>query len=275
MAVMTSDAAATASGYPASWRIRAAPNQLTDPASLLSSARCPKPSVAEAVRTSRVGGFTRNARAISPKRTTPSLGELEPRDFLDIQPRLLEAGNAAGTADRVLALCRYICNCAIRWKTPGIKTDPTADVPLLHADNTTQRFLSSAETGRLIATLDKPPHRKIKTIVRLLSLTGGRRGEVLNRRFDKFVPDQRVLRMDPRKQVRASAHCAAQPLSQAAVDPLGERRIEALGPFVCPTPQTGRPYVQVHYAWKRACREASLPGLCMPDLRYSFTSFLV
>ena len=53
----------------------------------------------------------------------------------------------------------------IRWKTSGIKTNPTADVPLRHVDNTTQRVLSSAETGRLVATLDKPPHRKIKTIM--------------------------------------------------------------------------------------------------------------
>ena len=189
-----------------------------------------------------MGGFTRNARAISPKRTTPSLGELEPRDFLDIQPRLLEAGNAAGTADRVLALCRYICNCAIRWKTPGIKTDPTADVPLLHADNTTQRFLSSAETGRLIVTLDKPPHRKIKTIVRLLSLTGGRRGEVLTARFAAFGLDQRVWRLPKTKSGRSRTD----PLSAAAVELQVEA--QACGPYVCPNPQTVRLFVQVHYA---------------------------
>ena len=54
-------------------------------------------------------------------------GELQPSDFLDIQARLLEAGKAPRIAERVLVLWRYVCNCAIRWKTPRIKTNPTAE----------------------------------------------------------------------------------------------------------------------------------------------------
>ena len=38
-------------------------------------------------------------------------GELQPSDFLDIQTRLLEAGEAPGIADRVPVLWR--CNCAM------------------------------------------------------------------------------------------------------------------------------------------------------------------
>ena len=119
------------------------------------------------------------------------LGELEPKDSLYIQTHMLEAGKAPGTADRVLILCRYISNCTIRWKTPGIMTNPTADVPLLNVDNTTQRFLSAEETQRLVATLDQPRHRRLKPIVLLLLLTGARRGEVLKARFAEFDLDQR------------------------------------------------------------------------------------
>mgnify|MGYP006429802283 CR=1 FL=1 len=124
---------------------------------------------------------------------------------------MLEAGKVPGTTDRVLILCRYICNCAIRWKMPGIKSNPTADIPLLHVDNTTQRFLSANETQRLVATLDQPRHRRLKPIVLLLLLTGARRGEVLNARFDEFDLDQRVWRIPKTK----SGHPRTVPLSQA------------------------------------------------------------
>ena len=90
---------------------------------------------------------------------------------------MLEAGNAAGTVDQVLILYRYICNCAIRRKMPGIKTNPIAHGPRLHVDNTTKRFLSANETPRLAATLDHPRHRCLKPIVLLLLPTGpARRG---------------------------------------------------------------------------------------------------
>ena len=199
------------------------------------------------------------------------LGELEPKDSLYIQTHMLEAGKAPGTADRVLILCRYISNCTIRWKTPGIMTNPTADVPLLNVDNTTQRFLSAEETQRLVATLDQPRHRRLKPIVLLLLLTGARRGEVLKARFAEFDLDQRVWRIPKSKSGRPRTV----PLSQAAVDLLRELQTEARGPFVCPNPQMGRPFVQVHYAWKRVCRDAGLQDLRMHDLRHSFASFLV
>lgn len=184
---------------------------------------------------------------------------------------MLEAGKAPGTADRVLILCRYVCNCAIRWKVPGIKVNPTADVPLLNVDNTLQRFLSADETRRLVVALDRPEHRRLKPIVLLLLLTGARRGEVLRARFAEFDLDQRVWRIPKSKSGRPRTV----PLSQAAVDLLRDLWADARGPFVCPNPATGQPFVQVHYPWKRLLRAAALPDLRMHDLRHSFASFLV
>ena len=199
------------------------------------------------------------------------LGELQPSDFLDIQTRMLEAELAASTADRVLILCRYICNCAIRWNTPGIKTNPTAHVPLLNVDNTTQRYLSPEETQRLVVTLDRPRYRRLQPIVLLLLLTGARRGEVLKAQFDEFDLDQRIWRIPKSK----SGHPRNVPLSRAAVELLRELQVSARGPFVCPNPRTQRPFRQVHYVWKRLLREADLPDLRMHDLRHSFASFMV
>ena len=105
----------------------------------------------------------------------------------------------------------------------------------------------------------------------LLLLTGGRRGEVLNARFAEFDLDQRVWRIPKTKSGRPRTV----PLSAAAVELLRELEAQADGPYVCPNPKTGRPFVQVHYAWKRVLRDAGLPDMRMHDLRHSFASFLV
>jgi integrase len=199
------------------------------------------------------------------------LGELQPSHFLDLQTTLVNGGKAPGTTDRVLILCRYICNCAIKWKVPGIKANPTADVPLLHVDNTKQRFLSDAETRRLLATLEDARHGPIRPIVLLLFLTGARRGEVLNARWDEFDLERRIWRIPETKSGRPRTV----PLSVSAVELLAELKRATNSPFVCPNRETGKPFVQVHKAWKRLCRDADLHDLRMHDLRHNFASYLV
>ena len=200
------------------------------------------------------------------------LDELQPADFLALQSRMLDCGRAPATADRVLVLCRYVCNRAVKWKTPGIKANPTADVPLLNVDNTVQRFLSKNDTARLLEALEKPKHASMRPIVLLLILTGARRGEVLNAQWQEFDLDRRLWRIPETKSGRPRNV----PLSATAVEFLAKLKENATSDYVWPNPETGKPFVQMHYAWKRLCKDAGLPAdLRMHDLRHSFASFLV
>jgi integrase len=40
-------------------------------------------------------------------------------------------------------------------------------------------------------------------------------------------------------------------------------------------PDTGKPYVQMHYSWDTARKQAGLDGFRMHDLRHTFASFLI
>jgi integrase len=199
------------------------------------------------------------------------LAELAPQHFSDIQAKMLNAGLAAGTSDRVIVLCRYICNRALTWKTPGIKANPTHGVPLLNKENKVQRCLDAAETARLLATLELDAHVRYRPIVLLALLTGARRGEVLHAKFEEFNLEQRVWRIPKTKSGRPRNV----PLSSEAIDLIRDQRAKTNGDYFCANPDTGLPYASAHAAWKRICRDAKLPNLRMHDLRHSFASYLV
>jgi integrase len=64
------------------------------------------------------------------------------------------------------------------------------------------------------------------------------------------------------------------PLSAPATALLSELQAEATGPYVFPSPKTGRPLVTTKTAWARICRDAELEGVRIHDLRHSFASVL-
>ena len=59
------------------------------------------------------------------------------------------SGGAPGSANRLLVLMRYIFNLAIKWNTPGIKSNPTKGIPLMEENNKRERYLSVDEAQRL------------------------------------------------------------------------------------------------------------------------------
>ena len=56
--------------------------------------------------------------------------------------------HANGSVNRVVIILRYIFNLALRWKVAGLKSNPTANVPLLEEYNHKERFLTTNETQK-------------------------------------------------------------------------------------------------------------------------------
>jgi integrase len=92
-------------------------------------------------------------------------------------------------ANRVGEILRKMFNLAIRWR---IRADNPAAGFARNAEAPRDRYLSTEEIGRLCAALDANPNQRAADAVRLILLTGARRGEVLGARWDQFDLDAAV-----------------------------------------------------------------------------------
>jgi len=181
-----------------------------------------------------------------------------------------ENGYAKGMANRGLVLLKYIFNLALKWKIPGVESNPAIGVKLFDA-NARERFLTVEETQRLLDAVEKSRNSQLKYIIPLLLLLGCRKRELLDSRWKEFDLERRIWRI-PRSKSGKSRHV---PLSQVALEILAQLpRFEGC-PYVVPNLDTLKPFVQLHRAWDNARKAAGLPDVRMHDLRHSMASNMV
>ena len=201
-----------------------------------------------------------------------SLDSLKRTDILSLQQRWLRDGFAPGTINKYLVLLRYVFNLAMRWEVPGVLTNPAKLVALLQVHNNRQRFLSTDEARALIAAVHASRNEVLEPIVSMLLLTGARKREVLDARWDDFDWQRRLWRI-PKTKAGKPRYV---PLSAATLDLLKKRKLAVGSSFyVFPNPSTDKPFQSIFYAWDTARKEAGLDDLRIHDLRHSFASFLI
>ena len=193
------------------------------------------------------------------------------RDVQRLISSRLDLGKAPGTCDRILILARHIFNCAIKWKTPGVKANPAKEVDLLKVDNKRERFLSEEEVRRLYSAVLASDNPMLKYIVPMLLLTGARKREVLDARWEDFDVDNRLWRIPFTKSGRPRTV----PMSDGVMSVLDTVPRIAGSPYVFPNPDTKKPFVTIHYTWDTARKRAGLRDVRMHDLRHSFASILI
>lgn len=206
----------------------------------------------------------------------PFLGEryldmITPREVQRIVNSRRQMGKAPGTCDRMIILARYIFNLALKWKVPGVKENPAKDVDLLKVDNRRERFLNDDEVRRLFEALPASGHPMLPYILPMLLLTGARKREVLDARWEDLDYDNRLWRIPVTKAGRPRTV----PMSDGMMAILGSvPRVDGSS-YVFPNPDTGLPYVATHKAWDAIRKEAGLSDVRLHDLRHSFASILV
>jgi len=131
--------------------------------------------------------------------------------------------------------------------------------------------LTTEETQRLLAELDKSRNTQLKYIVPLLLLLGCRKRELLDSRWEDIDLDRRTWRIPMSKSGKAR-HV---PLSKAAIEILYQLPRWEGCPYVVPNPDTKLPFVQIQRAWDSARKAAGLPDVRMHDLRHSMASNMV
>jgi integrase len=138
-------------------------------------------------------------------------------------------------------------------------------------NNKQERYLSSDEARVLYGHLQASPNKMLKYIIPMLLLTGCRKRECLDARWQDFDFERMSWRIHTTKLGKAR-HV---PLNAGAIALLQRvPRIKGCD-FVFPNPKTKLAYVSIFAAWDSVRTKAGLQDVKLHSLRHSFASYLV
>jgi integrase len=199
------------------------------------------------------------------------LDEITKHDVIAFHHGLRAKGYALGTCNRCLIMLRYAMNLAVRWEIPGVKVNPTHDVPLFEDHNGMERYLSQDEAQRLYDSVQKSENTMLQYIIPMLILTGARKREVLDSKWEDFDLVRRQWKIPTTKAGKPRYV----PLSDGVLQLLAAVPHDDKCPWIFANPRSHQPYVSIFYSWDTARKRAGLADVRIHDLRHSFASFLV
>jgi integrase len=173
-------------------------------------------------------------------------------------------------ANRVLALLSKMFTLAIGWDW---RTDnPVRGIPRFGEDKR-ERWLQPEELHRFIQALDAHHDQNKADALRLLLLTGSRKGEVLSAEWPMFDLQQGVW-------TKPSSHTKQKQIEHV---PLNVQALELLNKMIGQCNGTGFLFpgkseghlTNLLQTWSLVCKAAGLSGVRVHDLRHSYASYLV
>ncbi len=212
-------------------------------------------------------------RAMIEKLVLPVIGQLKVhdvrRDDIDRLHRDISRTRPI-RANRVAQLLSKMFSLAMRWEyrsdnpVKGIHRNP---------EPKRTRYLSDDELKRLIAALASRPNQTSANAIRMLLLTGARRGEVLNARWDQFDLEAGVWTKPSAHTKQKKEHRV--PLSALVMQLLSQMRNSAgSSPYVFPGRVPGEPLKEIKGFWAGVCKEAKIEDCRIHDLRHTYASIL-
>jgi integrase len=234
-------------------------------------------------------------KIILPRLAKTRVADIKYNDLDELHRDITRIRKTPVRANRTIEVLRGAFNLAIRWHwrqdnpAKGIQRNP---------EEKRERYLNKTDIMALARALNEQKEVASANAIKLLMLTGARRGEVLNATWDMFDLDQGIW-------VKPSAHTKQRrihrvPLSGPAIELLRSIRTEATSQFVfCGA--GGKALIDIKRTWSSACKAAGLttqvpkrtrsgnvvvdssgapimidqPNVRMHDLRHSFASILV
>ncbi len=207
---------------------------------------------------------------LRPKWGGKRLDEITTPDVAKWLGELRLSGKAPATVEKIRVTFNRSFELALRWQTPGVKGNPLRGIQRPKIANARDRFLSSAEAARLLKAADASLNPQLGNIVRLLLLTGARKRELLDARWENLDLDRRAWFIPTAKT--GSRYV---PLSQAALDVIDKLPRYKDCPWLLPNSETRKPYTDIKHPWETARAAAGLDGLHIHDLRHSAASFMI
>jgi integrase len=216
-------------------------------------------------------------RDIRPALSSRRVSEITRRDIETFRDSLRAAPVAA---NRKLALLSKMFNLAIGW---GWITRNPVDGVQRNAENKRERYLTPEEIARfntaaeayVAQSVQKSVARRTVAAIRLLALTGARRGEVLKAKWEHFDLERGVWTKPSAHTKQKRTHRV--PLSPIAVELLREVRAEGehRSGYVFPAKAGAAGHVSdIKKPWQRLLSLAELRDVRLHDLRHTYASIL-
>ncbi len=203
------------------------------------------------------------------KHILPPLGRLKVHavshtDIERFHTRLSQ--HAPTTANRCVALLSRMFTLAAKWQ---IRSDNPVKGIERNQEDRRQRYLSPEEIARLSDALAKHPNQQSANVVRLLMLTGARKGEVLSMRWEDLDLAAGVWTKPSAATKQKREHRV--PLSAPARELLAG--IERSGPYVFPGDIAEEHQGDIKRFWSTVCKWAKVEAR-IHDLRHTYASVL-
>ncbi len=214
----------------------------------------------------------------------PELGKIKVAEIRHSDVEKLHrkiAATAPYRANRTVSVLGKMFSLAVKWEmldrspVPGIERSP---------EEKRERYLTPAEIARLSEALANHREKDSASAIRLLLLTGARRGEVLGARWEQFDLPAGIWVKPAASTKQGKVHRI--PLSAPALALLVEMRREAdkddayleskgepPSPFLFPGVE-GKPLQEIKKSWAALTKAAKLSGVRMHDLRHTYASIL-
>ena len=179
-------------------------------------------------------------------------------------------------ANWCVAVLSKMFSLAVRWK---MRDDNPCKGIEKNNEVRRQRYLSGDELTALTKALAAHADRQAANIIRLLLLTGARRGEILGMRWADLDLTAGVWSKPASSTKQGTDHVvplsapARMLLTEIRDAQLAQRR--TLGAFVFPSISKTGYVTDIKKSWASICKAAGISGLRIHDLRHSFASQLV
>lgn len=193
---------------------------------------------------------------------------------VDALHRKITRSGTAYAANRTVALLSKMFSLAVRW---GMRPDNPAKGIERNVEHHRRRYLSGDELARLVKALAEHPDQQTADIVRLLLLTGARRGEVLSMRWADVDLATGVWSKLPSSTKQKEHHQSVLSApARALLDRIRDEQAgsprHVLGTYVFPSTGASGHVVEIKKAWRSITKAAGITGLRVHDLRHSFAS---
>jgi integrase len=213
-------------------------------------------------------------RLLIEKHIKPRLGAIKVPDLEqeDIAALHRDLKATPYIANRALAVLSKMCSLA--WKTWKMRPDNPVIGLQRYPEEKRQRFLSPAELGRLSDVLTNYPYKISANAIRMLLLTGARKGEVLGMTWEQ-------VESEPQIWIKPAALTKQKALHRVPLSPGAQQLLEDMRRFrkpgehyVFPGLGPGEHLGDIKKAWASVCRTAGISGVRIHDLRHTYASVL-
>ena len=169
-------------------------------------------------------------------------------DKQDIQQLHFSLRDKQAQANRMLATLSKMFNLAEEWGYRKSNTNPVEGIKK-YKEKTRERFLSNEELNALGETLEKAENegkitQHFAALIRLLLLTGARRGEIMNAKWDWIHWDAGLLMLPDSKTGKKVIH-----LSESAIEVLNNLERIKGNPYIIVGNDKGQPLKSPKKIW--------------------------